>query len=415
MESLADFFAAVEADPAPLPVWVGDLYLEKHRGTFTSQAAVKTGNREGELALAAAELWSTVRPDGAPWPAAELDRAWKLLLVNQFHDILPGSSIHWVYQDAAADHAEVRSVADGLAATPWPPSPLASTPRARPSPPSSSTPRRIPVASRSATVPAMGYAVADLAARLAAAAGRDGRRVDVQRAAAGRVGRRRPADVGLRPRPRPRGARARPVGQRVPPPPRPARASTTPGTSTAPTSTTSRSCAGPVDVSVVEPGRVRFRRRFGGSHDRPDAGPGARLPAHRLRHRRRLARAPPVPEGRLPGRHPHRPGHVRDPVRPRQPPDAREHVVGAGPLRGVRPPLGRPVRGRVRRRPAQRLQVRLRRPGQRPAPVAAAGPDRARPGVRPGPPPLHLRPAPPRRRRRHRRTCTWPRRPSTRR
>ncbi|MDQ2826275.1 MAG: alpha-mannosidase [Actinomycetota bacterium] len=114
MEPLADFFTAAEADPAPLPVWSGELYLEKHRGTFTSQAAVKLGNRRGEVALAAAELWSTVRPDGAPWPAAELDRAWKLLLVNQFHDILPGSSIHWVYRDAAADHDEVQALAGGL-------------------------------------------------------------------------------------------------------------------------------------------------------------------------------------------------------------------------------------------------------------------------------------------------------------
>ncbi|HJV09085.1 MAG TPA: alpha-mannosidase [Acidimicrobiales bacterium] len=116
LESPAEFFAAVEADPAPLPVWAGDLYLEKHRGTFTSQAAVKLGNRRGELALAAAELWSAVRPDGAPWPAGDLDRAWKLLLVNQFHDILPGSSIHWVYEQVAADHAEVQAVAGGLAA-----------------------------------------------------------------------------------------------------------------------------------------------------------------------------------------------------------------------------------------------------------------------------------------------------------
>jgi alpha-mannosidase len=114
LESHTDFFAAVEADPAPLPVWAGDLYLEKHRGTFTSQAAVKLGNRRGELALAGAELWSTVRPDGAPWPAEELDRAWKLLLVNQFHDVLPGSSIHWVYEQTAADHAEVLEVAGAL-------------------------------------------------------------------------------------------------------------------------------------------------------------------------------------------------------------------------------------------------------------------------------------------------------------
>jgi alpha-mannosidase len=116
LESHTDFFAAVETDPTPLPVWAGDLYLEKHRGTFTSQAAVKLGNRRGELALAAAELWSTVRPDGAPWPAEALDRAWKLLLVNQFHDVLPGSSIHWVYEQTAADHAEVLEVAGGLAA-----------------------------------------------------------------------------------------------------------------------------------------------------------------------------------------------------------------------------------------------------------------------------------------------------------
>ncbi len=113
LESHTDFFAAVEADPTPLPVWAGDLYLEKHRGTFTSQAAVKLGNRRGELALAAAELWSTVRPDAAPWPAEELDRAWKLLLVNQFHDVLPGSSIHWVYEQTAADHAEVLFVRRG--------------------------------------------------------------------------------------------------------------------------------------------------------------------------------------------------------------------------------------------------------------------------------------------------------------
>ena len=114
MEPLAAFFTAVEADPTPLPVWDGELYLEKHRGTFTSQAATKLANRRGEILLAAAELWSTVRPDGAPWPAEELDAAWKLLLVNQFHDVLPGSSIHWVYQDAAADHAAVQAVAGRL-------------------------------------------------------------------------------------------------------------------------------------------------------------------------------------------------------------------------------------------------------------------------------------------------------------
>jgi len=168
LESLADFFAAVEADPAPLPVWAGDLYLEKHRGTFTSQAAVKLGNRRGELALAAAELWSTVRPDGAPWPAADLDRAWKLLLVNQFHDILPGSSIHWVYRDTAVDHAEVRSVAgrlvdDSLAALA---AAVDTTAAAEPAVVFNATPyrRRELAGGVMVDVPAMGYALADLAA-----------------------------------------------------------------------------------------------------------------------------------------------------------------------------------------------------------------------------------------------------------
>jgi alpha-mannosidase len=168
MEPLAEFFGAVEADPAPLPDWTGDLYLEKHRGTFTSQAAVKAGNRRGEIALAAAELWSTVRPDVAPWPAEELDRAWKLLLVNQFHDILPGSSIHWVYDDAAADHAEVQAVAGRLVD-----GSLAAVAAAidtsgavdpvvvfNPGP----FPRREPVAGVMADVPPMGYAVVNLAA-----------------------------------------------------------------------------------------------------------------------------------------------------------------------------------------------------------------------------------------------------------
>ena len=82
-----------------LPTWVGELYLEGHRATLTTHADVKLANRRGEEALRSAELWSVAasldrRPD--------LDRAWKLLLLHQFHDILPGSSIHWVYEDARA-------------------------------------------------------------------------------------------------------------------------------------------------------------------------------------------------------------------------------------------------------------------------------------------------------------------------
>ncbi len=167
MEPPAAFFAAVEADPAPLPVWAGELYLEKHRGTFTSQAAAKRANRRGEIRLGEAELWSTFRPDGAPWPAGPLDGAWKLLLVNQFHDILPGSSIHWVYRDSAADSAELLGVAGGLVdgALAAIADAVDTSGMAEPVVVFNPTPfpRREAVSGATADVPAFGYAVVDLA------------------------------------------------------------------------------------------------------------------------------------------------------------------------------------------------------------------------------------------------------------
>jgi alpha-mannosidase len=95
-----------------LPTWSGDLYFEMHRGTYTSQARTKRGNRDGELALREAEwanAWAAL--DGAPDRQDELDVAWVTLLRNQFHDILPGSSIPRVYVDAAAEHASVVAAA----------------------------------------------------------------------------------------------------------------------------------------------------------------------------------------------------------------------------------------------------------------------------------------------------------------
>jgi len=116
LEPPAAFFAAVEDDPTPLPVWAGDLYLEKHRGTFTSQAGIKRGNRKGEAALQAAELWTAAAGTGHdPDVTAELHSAWRLLLTNQFHDILPGSSIRWVAEEAEAQLAEVERRAGAVA------------------------------------------------------------------------------------------------------------------------------------------------------------------------------------------------------------------------------------------------------------------------------------------------------------
>jgi alpha-mannosidase len=137
MEKAMDFFRQAEADARDLPVWVGELYLELHRGTYTTQAKTKYGNRKGELLLRDAEFLDVVarlaaggislpanRPvarlavyeaEGAESKqddpvASGLDRAWRLLLLNQFHDIIPGSSIHWVYQDAARDYELIQQL-----------------------------------------------------------------------------------------------------------------------------------------------------------------------------------------------------------------------------------------------------------------------------------------------------------------
>ena len=109
--TVAGFLDRLGQQADDLPVWAGELYLEAHRATLTTHAEVKLANRRAEEALRAAELWSVAasfdrRPD--------LDRAWKLLLFHQFHDILPGSSIHWVYEDTAREQAEVLAIAGSV-------------------------------------------------------------------------------------------------------------------------------------------------------------------------------------------------------------------------------------------------------------------------------------------------------------
>ncbi|HEY3087725.1 MAG TPA: glycoside hydrolase family 38 C-terminal domain-containing protein [Jatrophihabitantaceae bacterium] len=107
IERPADFFARAEAEYPDAPVWSGELYLEFHRGTYTSQAKTKQGNRRCEHLLREAELWcatAAVRL-GTAYPYEQLDRIWKLVLLQQFHDILPGSSIHWVHREAVANYA----------------------------------------------------------------------------------------------------------------------------------------------------------------------------------------------------------------------------------------------------------------------------------------------------------------------
>ena len=108
IESPSEFFDAAIADYPDAPRWVGELYFEMHRGTFTSQAKTKAGNRHCELLLREAELWCTAAYGaGEGYPAAALDRLWKVVLLHQFHDILPGSSIGWVHREAEVAYAQV--------------------------------------------------------------------------------------------------------------------------------------------------------------------------------------------------------------------------------------------------------------------------------------------------------------------
>jgi alpha-mannosidase len=110
------FFEAAEAEyPAP-PVWSGELYLEFHRGTYTSQARTKRGNRRNEHLLREAELWAATAAVrvGAPYPHAELEEAWHTVLLLGFHDILPGTSIAWVHQEAERRHARTAHILTGL-------------------------------------------------------------------------------------------------------------------------------------------------------------------------------------------------------------------------------------------------------------------------------------------------------------
>jgi alpha-mannosidase len=92
-----DFLRRLEKYRDRLPVWAGELYLELHRGTLTTQARVKQGNRKLEHRLRAVEmLWSCLPLEH--YPQDQIDAIWKTVLLNQFHDIILGSSITEVYR-----------------------------------------------------------------------------------------------------------------------------------------------------------------------------------------------------------------------------------------------------------------------------------------------------------------------------
>ncbi|KAJ4488346.1 glycosyl hydrolases family 38 N-terminal domain-containing protein [Lentinula aciculospora] len=94
-----------------LPNWHGELYLEFHRGTYTSHGSIKKGNRHSEILLRDVEhvatLASIVKTSEYTYPKGEIDECWEKVLLNQFHDVLPGSAIGMVYEDAEKLYAEV--------------------------------------------------------------------------------------------------------------------------------------------------------------------------------------------------------------------------------------------------------------------------------------------------------------------
>ena len=107
------FFERMEKYRSKLDVWANELYLELHQGTLTTHADIKKQNRRCEEMLAVTEALS-VAAGVENYPAKELDIIWKRVLNNQFHDILPGSSIAEVYEDTAVDYEKTVSECGAL-------------------------------------------------------------------------------------------------------------------------------------------------------------------------------------------------------------------------------------------------------------------------------------------------------------
>ncbi len=123
IETSADYLGKLQADFEKaskdlnkLPKWVGELYLEFHRGTYTSIAKNKRNNRKSELLYQNAEQVSAItnRLKGETYPKDTINAGWKTILLNQFHDIIPGSSIEQVYIESDRQYAEIRKAGEAI-------------------------------------------------------------------------------------------------------------------------------------------------------------------------------------------------------------------------------------------------------------------------------------------------------------
>jgi alpha-mannosidase len=113
--SAHEFFERLEADGKGLPTWNGELYLEYHRGTYTSQARSKRANRKAEVLYHRAELAAAIATlVGKPYPHERLREGWRLILLNQVHDVIPGSSIREVYEDSMKDYDRITEIGEAV-------------------------------------------------------------------------------------------------------------------------------------------------------------------------------------------------------------------------------------------------------------------------------------------------------------
>ena len=142
--SAEQFFDQALSEYRDAPVWRGEMYLELHRGVLTSQHRTKHGNRRNESLLRQAELWASYArlKRGIPYPVEVLDGIWESLLLMQFHDILPGTAIAWVYREVERRHEEITETLNNI---------ISSSLEALANDPKSALPKRTLIANSSLT------------------------------------------------------------------------------------------------------------------------------------------------------------------------------------------------------------------------------------------------------------------------
>ena len=350
-----EFFDALEAEPRERPTVVGELYFEYHRGTYTSQARTKRGNRRCEPALHDAEFLSSRRA-AASTRAPSSTGSGSCCCFSSSTTSCPGSSIGLVYEDAERDLAEVEAGAEAIcggrsAAGAGPVNTIGVA-------------RREVVAARTARrvveAPPYGFGRGRRAgAPVTRRRARARERAPARGARAGRH--RRSASSRSRPG---REALAAPGNRLELYDDRPVAFD---AWDIDPFHLETRRDCPPADVAACSRRRrcaprslrARDRRAQPADADRP---PRRRLAAARVPHDRRLARGAHAAEGLLPARRARAAGDLRDAVRLRRAADALLHGARRRDVRGAGPPLRRPVGARLRRGAPDRLQVRLQLP-----------------------------------------------------